>query len=255
MQDLQDIKLFFDETVERINVPEFIENDPVQFPRRYDLLQDQEIAGFLTALISWGKRPMILRNAERMLRFLGPSPYAYILNNDYENITGGAIHRTFNTDDLRYICTGLRALYTTYHSMEDLFVGKDMFEGISLLRQIIIAANHNPGFRSEKHLSSPDKNSACKRIHMFLKWMVRNDQRVDMGVWKRVSPADLYIPLDVHVINVSHYFGLLTRSQNDKKAVQELTDILRTFCPADPVKYDYALFGLGVGGYLKDKLP
>ncbi|MEG1904062.1 MAG: TIGR02757 family protein [Bacteroidales bacterium] len=252
---IEDIKEFLDEAVLKINTPNFINDDPVQFPRRYDLLQDQEIAGFLTALISWGKRSMILKNADKMLTLLGPSPYEWIMNEGYSDIPSHeTIHRTFNTDDLKYIAKGLQALYQQYDSMQSLFIQKDMFDGIISLREIILQANNNPGYRSEKHLSNPEKKSACKRIHMFLKWMVRNDQIADLGVWKAVSPSKLYIPLDVHVIKVSHYLGLLTRNQNDRKAVEELTECLRLFSPEDPVKYDYALFGLGVTGYLKDKI-
>ena len=252
---IEDIKEFLDEAVLKINTPDFINDDPVQFPRRYDLLQDQEIAGFLTALISWGKRPMILKDADKMLNLLGSSPYEWIMNEGYLELhSHETIHRTFNTDDLKYIAKGLHILYQQYDSMQSLFIQKDMFDGIINLRNIILEANHNPGYRIEKQLSNPERKSACKRIHMFLKWMVRNDQIVDLGVWKAVSPSRLYIPLDVHVIKVSHYLGLLNRNQNDRKAVEELTEQLRLFSPEDPIKYDYALFGLGVIGYLKGKI-
>lgn len=245
-----EIKIFLDEIVQQINTPDFIEEDPVQFPRKFDILQDQEIAGLLTALISWGKRSMILKNAEKMFQLMGSSPYDWVMNQGFNDLETGVIHRTFNYDDLKFIGKGLHYLYHRYDSMEIIFKDKDMFDGITELRKTIIEGNQCPGFRSEKHLANPEKNSACKRLHMFLKWMVRNDQIVDMGVWKNILPASLYIPLDVHVINISRHFGLLTRTQNDRKAVEELTALLRSFCPEDPVKYDYALFGIGIKGLI-----
>lgn len=249
-----DLKDFLDQAVSKINIPAFIEDDPVQFPRRYALLQDQEIVGFLTAIISWGKRATILHDANKMLKLMGSSPYEWIMNEGYADLsTGSTIHRTFNIEDLKFIAIGLNKFYQHNESMELIFRKKDMFDGIVDLRNIILEANQNPGFRTEKHLANPSKNSACKRIHMFLKWMVRNDHLVDLGIWKDISPADLYIPLDTHVINISRHLGLLTRTQNDRKAVEELTAQLRLFSPEDPVKYDYALFGLGINGFLKSR--
>lgn len=245
-----EIKIFLDEIVMQVNTPDFIEEDPIQFPRKFELIQDQEIAGLLTALISWGKRSMILKNAEKMFQLIGRSPYDWVMNQGFKDLDTGVIHRTFNYADLRFIGKGLHYLYHRYDSMEIIFKDKDMFDGIAELRKTIIEGNQCPGFRSEKHLANPEKNSACKRLHMFLKWMVRNDQIVDMGVWKNILPASLYIPLDVHVINISRHFGLLTRTQNDRKAVEELTALLRSFCPEDPVKYDYALFGIGIKGLI-----
>ena len=241
------MKAFLDDIVSRVNRPDFIDDDPVQFPRRYDELPDQEIAGLLTALISWGKREMILRSAERMLALMGPSPYAWVMDEGYEELPDGqALHRTFNTTDLKFLARGLHAIYLNHTSLEDLFVGRDMFDGIAELRRRIIAANPDAPQRSTKHLANPDKQSACKRIHMFLKWMVRRDGIVDLGLWRRLSPADLYVPLDVHVGNTARRLGLLTRTQDDRRAVEELTARLRELAPDDPVRYDYALFGIGI---------
>ncbi len=244
------LKEFLEEYTLQINTPEFCETDPVQYPRRYDSLQDREIAGFLTALISWGKRIMILRNADKMFEAMGDSPYDYIMSGGFDNDFSHTIHRTFNYEDFRFICTGLRSLYQDHASMEEVFIGKDLFCGIQDLRQIIIDANGAESHRATKHLSSPSKNSACKRIHMFLRWMVRNDGIVDLGCWQRLSPSSLYIPLDVHVGNISRQLQLLDRKQNDRKSVELLTDSLKEFDPVDPVKYDFALFGIGVSGLL-----
>jgi uncharacterized protein (TIGR02757 family) len=251
------MKDFLEEVVARVNRRDFVESDPVQFPRRYDSLPDIEIAGLLVALISWGKREMILRSAERMLALMGPSPYEWVMNEGYEDLDEGlAVHRTFNTTDLKFIARGLRAAYSAHASLEELFAGGDMFDGIARLRTVIIDANKQHAAqggpeasfteRSMKHLANPDKGSVCKRLHMFLKWMVRRDGIVDLGLWRRISPAQLYIPLDVHVGNTARRLGLLSRSQDDRRAVEELTARLRELSPDDPVRYDFALFGIGI---------
>lgn len=244
--DKRVLKEFLDEQVLKMNIPGFIENDPVQFPRAYDTKQDQEIAGFLTALISWGRRPMILRNVRRMLDIMGSSPYMYIMETSFQSESDTyTIHRTFNSNDFTYICKGLKHIYLNTDTLEDFFVDKDLFDGIQDLREKILLANQTPGHHAEKHLSSPARKSACKRIHMFLRWMIRKDGIVDLGIWNRISPDKLYIPLDVHVANVSRNLGLLLRKQNDRRAVEELTSLLREFDPDDPIKYDFALFSLG----------
>ncbi|MDO5570566.1 MAG: TIGR02757 family protein [Bacteroidales bacterium] len=249
-QDYKEVKDFLDEYVLKINTPDFIQNDPVQFPRRYSDLRDIEIVGMLIATISWGKRNMILRDAERMLSEMGASPFDYVMSADLDEDETYTIHRTFNKSDFQFIVKGLREVYKRYDSMESLFIGKDNFEGIKSLRDIILCANNMPGHRGEKHVSNPDKNSACKRLHMFLRWMSRKDGIVDIGCWKNVYPSSLYIPLDVHVGNISRRLGLLNRAQNDKKSVFELTNILREFDKEDPIKYDFALFGIGEGGFM-----
>ncbi|MEG1617690.1 MAG: TIGR02757 family protein [Bacteroidales bacterium] len=247
-----EIKELLDEFVDRINVPEFVSNDPVQFPKRYDNLQDIEVAGLLTALISWGKRSMILRNVDNMLSSMGSSPFGFIMESTLEtNSIPYTLHRTFNSNDFIYLCKGLRHIYNRYSSLEQFFEGRDPFDGISSLREQIILGNNEPGNRAEKHLSSPMKNSACKRFHMYLRWMVRQDGIVDIGCWKKVSPAALYIPLDTHVANISRLLGMVDRKQNDRKTVESLTSVLREFDPSDPIRYDFALFGIGEAGLLK----
>lgn len=249
LYDFDELKDRLDLAVERYNTPQFIANDPIGFPRRYKLKQDIEISAFLTATITWGKRSLILQSAERMHRIMGESPYDYIMEEGYEKLGEANIHRTFFEHDMAFLCRGIHAIYQEYDSCEDIFVsapaGNDrLWEGLRLFREMIAQANGPFLSRSLKHISNP-ANAACKRLHLALKWLVRNDGIVDIGLWKNISPADLKIPLDIHVIRTSHKLGLLDRKQNDRKAVEELTANLRRFNPADPILYDYALFGIG----------
>ncbi|MEG1685922.1 MAG: TIGR02757 family protein [Bacteroides sp.] len=238
-----DIKERLDELAQRYNTSSFIEHDPVQFPHRYVVLQDIEISALLTAIISWGNRASILKSAEKMLALMGNSPYDYVMSEGYCRLRDGNIHRTFFETDLLYMCVGLRAIYNQYNSLEDVFVDKpNVWDGLGTLRALFSKAN---GGQSSKHLSNPASGSACKRLNMALRWLVRKDGIVDLGVWKRMSPADLYIPLDVHVARISREFSILHRKTNDRKAVEELTSFLRKLNSEDPTIYDFALFGLG----------
>lgn len=234
---------------ERFNTPQFIETDPIQFPRKYKSKQDIEISAFLTATITWGKRSLIIKSAEKMHRIMGVSPYNYILEKGYEKLDKANIHRTFFEQDMAFLCRGLHAIYQEYDSCEDVFTaepeGEDrLWNGLQAFRDKIINANDIFSLRSTKHISNP-ATAACKRLHLALKWLVRNDGIVDIGLWKGISPAELKIPLDIHVIRTSHKLGLLERTQNDRKAVDELTQNLKRFNADDPILYDYALFGLG----------
>lgn len=249
------IKELLEEHSTRINCTGFIAQDPVLFPRRYALLQDIEVAGLLTAINAWGRRDMILRDVDKMLSIMGPSPFDFVMTADLDKFKNTAtLHRTFNQSDLSFICRGLRAVYTHQASLEDFFIGRDMFDGIASMRQEVIAANRPEDNRSAKHLANPAAKSACKRLHLFLRWMVRRDGIVDLGVWRRLSPADLYIPLDTHVARIARSMGLLTRKQNDRQAVEELTALLRCMDANDPILYDFGLFGIGVadGAHLLD---
>jgi uncharacterized protein (TIGR02757 family) len=242
---LQYVKDILDEYSAKINVPEFIDSDPVQFVHKYKLLQDIEVAGILSAINAWGRRDMILKDINRILEIMGNSPYDFVMSADLDLLSGNkSLHRTFNISDLGYVCRGLRKAYSIHQSVEEYFAEQNMFEGIKSLRAEIIAANET-GHRSSKHLSNPDANSACKRLHLFLRWMVRNDGIVDLGIWKNISPSELFIPLDIHVGRVSRSLGLVTRKQNDRKTVEELTSILQKLNPEDPVLYDFGLFGIG----------
>jgi uncharacterized protein (TIGR02757 family) len=229
-----------------ICTPDFIPLDPVQFPRRYAKREDIEIAAFLSATIAWGRRDMILRSAEKMFASLGPSPHGYVMSGEYKKLKSANIHRTFFQNDLKYYCNGLKHCYAKYGNLEKLFSSApNVWESFALFREEMAAVNSG---RYSKHISNPGSEdsggSACKRLNLTLRWLVREGP-VDLGLWKSIKPAALYIPLDVHVARTARKLGLLQRKSNDKKAVIELTEKLREFCPQDPVKYDFALFGMG----------
>ncbi|MDR2680081.1 MAG: TIGR02757 family protein [Tannerella sp.] len=242
-----DIKAYLDEHAERINRPSFIENDPVRFPRRYKYLQDIETVSFLVATIAWGKRAVILRDAERMLAKMGESPYDYVMNEGYRSLGTANVHRTFFEHNLAYMLRGFRHFYSLYVSMDDYMAScevKTPQRLVEALRKSAAEANRN---QNDIRCYSADLgNSALKRVNLALRWLVRNDGIVDLGVWKSMTPDMLFIPLDVHVGNTAREIGLLTRKINDWKAVEELTDRLRVYNREDPVLYDFALFGIGV---------
>jgi len=237
---------------EKICTKDFIKDDPVQFPRRFKKKEDIEIAAFLTATIAWGRRDMILRSAERLFATMGKSPLSYITSQKYKNLKNKNIHRTFFENDLKYFCRGFEHCYAKYGNLEKLFTdGENTWEGIALFRKEMAKGNKG---QYSKHISNPGKaddkenesnGSACKRLNLALRWLVRKDP-VDLGLWKNIKPSGLYIPLDVHVARTARKLGLLERKSNDKKAVIELTEKLRTYCADDPVKYDFSLFGMGI---------
>jgi uncharacterized protein (TIGR02757 family) len=226
--------------------PEFVLNDPVQFPRLFKAQKDIEIAAFLSAAIAWGNRDMIIRSCKRMFSLLNPSPFAFVMNGNYARLKDKCIHRTFFESDLKYFCRGFKNCYTKYDSLESLFALTDnVWDGMALFREIMAQGNKGA---SSKHIADSASNSACKRLNLCLRWLVRNGP-VDMGLWKKLPSASLYIPLDIHVGRIARSLGLLdpARKSNDKKAVFALTEKLREFCPEDPVKYDFALFSMGIG--------
>mgnify|MGYP003583821334 CR=1 FL=1 len=247
----EELKSFLDEKADQYNHVDFIENDPIQIPHRFSLKQDIEIAGFLAATISWGNRKSIIKSAEKMLDIMGNSPYDFVLNHsekDLKTLQDKSIHRTFNGEDFGYFIKQFHRIYKENESLEDLFKTNDaefnFQHGIERFRQNFLGAEKH---RSHKHVSSPYKNSSAKRIIMFLRWMVRKDKRgVDFGIWQNVDQKFLSIPLDVHTGNMSRKLGLVTRTQNDWKTVEELDFAIRKFDDKDPAKYDFALFGLGV---------
>jgi uncharacterized protein (TIGR02757 family) len=242
-----DIKAYLDEHAERINRPAFIDSDPVQFPRRYKNLQDIEIVSFSVAAIAWGKRSLILRDAERMLAKMGECPYDYVMNEGYKNLGTANVHRTFFEQNMTYMLRGFRHFYMSYGSMDDYMAScyeKTPQKLVEALRESALKANDNQ--KDIRCYSSNLESTALKRVNLALRWLVRNDGIVDLGVWKSMKPDMLYIPLDVHVSNTAREIGLLARRNNDWKAVEELTGKLRTYNPADPILYDFALFGIGV---------
>ena len=246
-----ELKEFLDTKVDQYNNPKFIESDPIQIPHKFSLKEDIEIAGFLTATIAWGNRKSIIKNATYMMQLLDNSPYDFVINHSQNDLNAleKFVHRTFNGFDLIQFIKSLNHIYTVHNGLEAIFNKygeKERLQfAIHKLKQHFFEIEHLP--RTKKHISDPLNKSAAKRINMFLRWMVRKDNAgVDFGIWKSLSPSLLSCPLDVHSGNVARKLGILKRKQNDAKALNELDTALRLLNPKDPVKYDFALFGLGV---------
>jgi len=246
-----ELKEFLDEKVSLYNNPNFIESDPIQIPHQFSLKEDIEIAGFLAATIAWGNRKMIINNAKRMMDLMGNSPYDFVMNHKEHHLEAlePFVHRTFNSTDFKTFIIALQQLYLYHGGLENSFAkhkqNDTMQPAIAAFKKVFFEVTHQQ--RTTKHVSDPMQGSAAKRINMFLRWMVRQDNKgVDLGIWKSISPAALSCPLDVHSGNVARKLGLLTRKQNDGKALTELDIALRELDSDDPVKYDFALFGLGV---------
>ena len=246
-----ELKEFLDEKVALYNHPRFIESDPIQIPHQFDRKEDIEIIGFLVATISWGNRKSIITNGNRLVNIMGSSPFDFVMHYSEETSAqlSHFVHRTFNPTDLHYFFQALRNMYTNHGGLETVFathaVANSTQPAIHAFKKLFFSLPHEG--RTEKHISDPLKNSAAKRINMFLRWMVRDGSSgVDFGIWKSISPAQLSCPLDVHSGNVARKLKLLKRPQNDGKALLELDAALRKLDPLDPVKYDFALFGLGV---------
>lgn len=253
-----ELKELLDREARLLNSPDFIDSDPVKFPRMFSDLRDIEIAAVLVSAISWGNRKMILKDSEKMLAMMDWQPYNYVMEGAHEELPEHLnIHRTFFTDDLRHFLRGLRVVYSENASLDDftkkIGANNDPTPAWKLAESLNrILKDANKGTENSRCFPLNTENSALKRLNMALRWLVRNDGIVDLGVWKSLKPSDLYIPLDVHVANVSRDLGLLKRKSNDKKAVLELTENLKTFNPDDPVLYDFALFGIGVTGRRAD---
>lgn len=249
----EDIRELLDSEARRINSPAFIAEDPVQFPRLFDDKRDIEIVSLLSATIAWGNRKMICRNIGRMLSLMGHAPYHYVMERGYEDLPDDDnVHRTFFTRHLKHMLTGFNAIYTKYPTLEDLAkdaaIDKSPLPAWSLVERLNHELKEANGGREESRCFPLNLDStALKRINMALRWLVRKDGIVDIGIWDVIKPSQLYIPLDVHVGNTARELGLLTRKANDKRSTLELTETLRQLKPEDPVWYDYALFGIGVG--------
>ena len=246
-----DLKSFLDEKVAAYNTFDFIENDPVCIPHRYHLKEDIEIAGFLAATISWGNRKTIVRNATHMLDLLGESPFDFVMSHDEHqlHLLDHFVHRTFNSIDYKCFIQSLKHIYTEHGGLEAIFSKyaepQSLQFAIHQFKQLFF--EKSTAERSKKHVSDPMAGSSAKRLNMYLRWMVRNDKNgVDLGIWKSLSPSQLSCPLDIHTGNVARKLGLLERVQNDARAVLALDESLRKMDPVDPVKYDFALFGLGI---------
>jgi len=250
-RNMTELKEFLNDRVLQYNNPEFIEFDPVQIPHLYSAKEDIEISGFLTAVLSWGNRTSILNSARRMMELMGNSPCDFIINHSDNNLKKmeGFVHRTFNDADLLTFIAALKHLYQYRNGLEGIFdqykTTDSLQPAIHHLKREFFQVPHL--HRTRKHLPDPFNGSAAKRINMFLRWMVRKDSAgVDFGIWKNISPSILSCPLDLHSGHVARKLGLLGRKQNDAQAVTELDSNLRKMDPDDPVKYDFALFGLGI---------
>jgi len=246
------IKQLLDNRLFQYNRFDFIDSDPIQIPHRFSRKEDIEIAGFLTATISWGQRKSIIKNAYCLMELMDNTPHDFLLEadtSDWDRVSR-FVHRTFNGDDCLFFLQSLKNIYIHHDGLENVFntgykTDDSIFSALTYFREIFISIPHDK--HVTKHISNVSSNSAAKRLNMFLRWMVRkDDSEVDFGLWKEIPSAALMLPLDVHTGNVARALGLLERKQNDWKAVTEITSVLCSFDSVDPIKYDFALFGIGV---------
>lgn len=257
MQNLTaDLQAFLDEQAAKYNQPGFIESDPISIPHQFSSLQDREIMGFWVAMLAWGQRKTMIASAQELIRLMDGAPFDFIRN--HQEIDRKRFlefkHRTFQPTDTLYFLEFFQQYYKRQDSLETAFSQfiqpNSPHVGAALLgfHELFFDLPDAPQ-RTRKHVATPARGSTCKRLNMFLRWMVRQDgQGVDFGVWKGIQPSQLLIPLDVHVDRIARRYGLLERKQTDWQAVLELTEMLKTFDPVDPVKYDFALFGMGISG-------
>ena len=250
----QKLKGFLDDCVKKYNQPDFIENDPICIPHQFTRIQDIEIMGFWAAMLAWGQRKTIINKSRELIELMGGAPYEFILHHQEKDRKAflSFKHRTFQVTDTLYFLEFFQQFYRENDSLEDAFTrhmqedDQTVENALRGFHQLFFALPDSPK-RTQKHIATPARNSSCKRLNMFLRWMVRNDNRgVDFGCWKRIRTDQLLMPLDVHVDRIARRYGLLERKQRDWKAVLELTENLRAFDADDPVKYDFALFGIGV---------
>lgn len=249
--DFNDLKDFLDEKVIIFNRPSFIETDPILIPKKFSVKENVEIAGFLTATIAWGNRTSIIKNATKLMLLMDNQPYDFVKNSSSLEIKrlNRFVHRTFNGEDCMYFIYSLKNICNNYGGLQAVFEKGFQKEKTiqSALEYFYSVFFENEGERTRKHISNVAKGSSGKRLNMFLRWMVRNNNNgVDFGIWQGIPASSLMLPLDVHTGNVSRKLGILKRKSNDWKAVEEVTRTLRIFDPTDPIKYDFALFGLGV---------
>lgn len=249
-----DLKQFLNDKVAQYNQPSFIKNDPICIPHLFSKKQDIEIAGLFAAIFAWGNRTIIINKSTELLQRMDNAPHDFVLHHSDEDLKRllGFKHRTFNETDLLYFIHFLYHFYKKNETLEDAFFrgmnkkDETTENGLNAFFETFFSLEDAPR-RTQKHIASPAKNSTCKRLNMYLRWMVRNDNKgVDFGIWKKIKPAQLVCPIDVHVARVAKRFNLLERKQLDWQAGVELTNWLKKLDKNDPVKYDFALFGLGV---------
>ena len=252
---MKNLKAFLDEKVAKFNQPDFITLDPVSIPHQFSRKQDIEIAGLMAAVLAWGQRVTIIRKCSELMQWMDNAPYEFILHHRERDLKRfeGFRHRTFNGTDALYFIEALKSIYREYSSLEEVF---RVPSGDVTVEQGLINFHHrffsleNDPHRTRKHLPTPERKSTCKRINMYLRWMVRRDLNgVDFGLWHKISPSQLVCPCDVHVDRVARKLKLIKRKQTDWFTALELTENLRKLDPNDPVKYDFALFGLGIEGW------
>jgi uncharacterized protein (TIGR02757 family) len=253
VKDISMLKEFLEEKADLYNRPEFIEVDPISIPHQFSKKEDIEISGFFAAMIAWGQRPTILHNANKLMQLMDNAPHEFILHHHKIDLKRFSkfVHRTFNATDCVFFIRTLNNIYKNYGGLQKVFETNlklsdtNPANTIHAFRELFFKIDHP--HRTKKHVADPSANSSAKRLCMYLRWMVRKDKRgVDFGIWNRIKMSQLACPLDLHSARIARSLGLLNRKQNDWKAVIELTDKLKEFDPADPVKYDYALFGLGI---------
>ncbi len=241
----------------QFNHPDFIADDPIQIPHEFSKKEDVEIAGFLTATIAWGNRKAIIQSAQKWMQLMDYAPYDFVLQADEKDYRAmeSFYYRTFNGVDTVHFLKSLKNIYQKHGGLETIFTeaikqGWGIKGGLVELHRLFFGPDSPQ--RTQKHLANIEKGASAKRLNMYLRWMVRNDEKgVDFGLWKKIDPSELYLPLDVHTGNVGRALGLLQRKSNDWKAVEEITGVLRLMDQADPIKYDFSLFGMGIEGYLK----
>lgn len=253
MESKEKLQDFFNKKVKEYNQPTFIASDPVCIPHLFAKKQDIEIAGFFSAIFAWGKRTTIINKSKELMQLMQMQPHSFCLNASITELKKLELfkHRTFNATDLLYCIEFFKQHYQQYNSLENAFLPNNeppasIKEAISYFHHYFFSLEDAP-LRTKKHISTPEKGSSCKRLNMFLRWMVRKDNNgVDFGIWKNIRPSQLICPIDVHVARVAKRFNLLDRKQTDWLAAEELTNYLKKLDPKDPAKYDFALFGLGV---------
>ena len=248
--DFTNLKYFLDEKVAYYNTPDFIAEDPISIPHEYSKRQDIEIAGLFAAVFSWGLRKTIIKKCHELFELMDNDPYDFIMHHSSDDLKPFLKfkHRTFNATDTLYFIHWLRWYYRKENSLETAFIYQDsrMKAALTGFHHLFFSLPEAP-HRSRKHISTPERKSACKRLNMYLRWMVRDDdQGVDFGLWKNLKPAHLICPCDLHVDRIARKFKLITRKQTDWRTAIELTENLKKMDPVDPIKYDFALFGLGV---------
>jgi uncharacterized protein (TIGR02757 family) len=247
------IKNLLDDAVERLNNKAFIGNDPISVPHQFTKKQDIEIAGFFAATFAWGNRTTIINKSNELMQLMDLAPYDFILHHTDSDLKqlNNFVHRTFNSSDLLYFIAALNRMYKENKSLEHVFIKHSAHQQFAMEQALkdFYVDFFNDEFapnRTRKHVATPDRKSACKRLCMYLRWLVRDDKKVDFGIWKNIKPKDLICPLDVHVGNIARQLQLIDRTTNDWQTALELTEVLKQLDKNDPVKYDFALFGMGV---------